>query len=182
MVYTPKKNIKKTIARLVFCFIGVGIAGTAAGFDIVPGSSCVAANLNQAEKLGWDQWGTKNPAAIGGPSYFILCPGMQLNSERRKTDVVYEIGISYLHANAQDVSCTLREIDADENPNFIVASKIVTFDTGTSGGFDCSSKPCDGYWSVPFTGSTTSSYNHHTLVCAMYPQTRLNYYGAYLEP
>ena len=180
MIYNPKKNIKKIVVSVVLGLVGVGIAGTAASFDIVPGSSCVAANLNQAEQLGWDQWGTRNPAAIGGPSYFILCPAMQLNNARRESDVQYEIGVSYFDANAQDVTCTLREIDADANPNFIVAATNVTFDTATTA--NCSSKPCDGWKGVTFTGSTTSSWNHHTLVCAMYPQTRLNYYGAYLLP
>lgn len=157
--------IGKTLAiNLINMFILLLISSTTyADQDIWPGGSCKAANLNQAEKLGWSQWGVENPNPIGGNSYFVLCNvGPKDGVDYDDTSVFYEIGYQKLSPAAADtITCTFRIIDADVTPNNIIG--LQTIDVPVP------------YSTSTITGTFDSNFNHYTIVCALTPQTRLTY-------
>lgn len=144
-----------------------------AQIDLWPGGHCKAANVNQAAFLSWSQFGVRNPAPIGGPSFFVLCNYGPIEDSKKTNPTFLEIGIHYNHASAQNVSCTFRDIDADGNPNTITNIATYVADP-SSASFTCTSKPCDGFIFVDQTAST-SAWNAQTLVCALHPQSGINY-------
>jgi len=149
--------------------------------DNWPGGHCKAANVNQAAFLSWSQFGVRNPAPLGGPSFFVLCNLGPIEQQKRVNPTDIEVGVHYESAGATPVTCTFRDINADADPNVIqnIATYTVhpTFPPAEGGFFiNCAGGlPCDGYRQIDDQPVSTSAWNTQTLVCALFPQTGINY-------
>lgn len=149
-------------------------------YETYPGGNCKSANQLQSLLAGWDQFGVRNPAPIGGVSFFVLCPLMKIGIMRYqgKNPLIIDVSVTYETPAAIPVTCTFRSIDSTDEGNQtaprldeLVTVAISEADSPTP---DIDTVPIN----VPNAGNArTDGSNQWTLVCAVHPQTRINHYS-----
>jgi len=121
------------MAALLSCLVSTQTAN--AEYMKVPGSSCIAANLHQAEQLSWNHFRVYNPFSplwiIGNPpppSYFTIC-SVPFSSTRESNGDDLAIAVWFGSVLAASVPCTARYIDPDNGPQN--SHEIITAKAGT---------------------------------------------------
>ena len=132
------------------------------GHGNVPGSDCLPANLQQAISLGlgWSQRGVSNNEALGGSSFFVVCP-LSKQYGTIMHDVIVEL--ERLAPGAVTPTCTLFRHDGF-SPITQASNLFVFFQDSTF--VNLTTVFSNQLWH-PFS-------NSYSIVCALHPQTRLN--------
>ncbi|WP_147250964.1 hypothetical protein [Arenicella xantha] len=186
--------MKKNMIKL-FSFVALVSAGFTGGavhaYDVINGNACVAANLNQAFELQWNQARVLNPATnpntrfvtctiSTGPKYMDMDPSLQITS-------VESGGVeAYFHADASgsaEAACIFREMSSGSTGNAGADTSVVTVVNGDAAAANTARGSFSSGAGLSFginigIGGSASTTRTYTMTCALDPGVGINAYWA----
>jgi len=185
-----KKNTMKLYMTMTLVFASVGFfSAPVQAYDVINGNACVAANLNQAFELQWNQARVLNPVTNTN-TRFVTCSlttGPKfLDPNSFAISIVESGGVeAFFDADAAadaEAACIFREVNSGSTGNAGADTAVVTIENGDAAAANTvrgSFAAADGLSFTILVGfgspSTTRTY---TVTCALDPGVGINAYWA----